>query len=56
LFQAFSKTEGAETFNHEGMGFSLYMDKLIMNYLVGDIRVESAPQKGTKVVLSLTQP
>jgi signal transduction histidine kinase len=56
LFQAFSKTEGAETFNHEGMGFSLYLDKLIMNYLVGDIAVESAPQQGTRVLLTLPQP
>lgn len=56
LFQAFSKTEGAETFSHEGMGFSLYLDKLIMNYLVGDITVEAAPQQGTKVQLVLRQP
>lgn len=56
LFQAFSKTEGAETFNHEGMGFSLYLDKLIMNYLVGDITIESEPKQGTKVTLTLPQP
>lgn len=56
LFQAFSKTEGAETFNHEGMGFSLYLDKLIMNYLVGDIAVESEFNQGTRATLTLPQP
>jgi signal transduction histidine kinase len=56
LFEAFSKTEGAETFNHEGMGFSLYLDKLIMHYFVGDITIESEPKQGTKVTLTLPQP
>ncbi len=58
LFQAFSKVEGAEVFSHEGMGFSLYLDKLIMSYLLGDIAVEATPPQGTKVILtmSLTSP
>jgi signal transduction histidine kinase len=54
LFQAFSKVEGAEVFSHEGMGFSLYLDKLIMSYLLGDITVEAATPQGTKVSLSLS--
>ena len=54
LFQAFSKVEGAEVFSHEGMGFSLYLDKLIMAYLLGDIEVESAPPQGAKVTLTLS--
>ncbi len=53
LFQAFSKLEGAEIFNHEGMGFSLYLDKLIMHYLVGDIAIAATSPQGTKVTLTL---
>jgi signal transduction histidine kinase len=53
LFQAFSKVEGAEVFSHEGMGFSLYLDKLIMSYLLGDITIETASPQGTKVNLTL---
>jgi len=54
LFQAFSKVEGAEVFSHEGMGFSLYLDKLIMSYLLGDITVEATPSQGTKATLTLS--
>jgi signal transduction histidine kinase len=52
LFQPFSKAEGAEVFTHEGMGFSLYPDKLIMTYLGGDITLESKQGEGTSVALA----
>jgi signal transduction histidine kinase len=51
LFKPFTKAEGAETFNHEGMGFSLYLDKLIMTYLGGDISLASTPGSGTTATL-----
>lgn len=54
LFQAFSKVEGSQVFNHEGMGFSLYLDKLIMDYLLGSITVEGVHPQGTKVTLALS--
>ncbi len=53
LFQPFFKSEGAEKFNHEGMGFSLYLDKLIMQYLGGDISLVSQKGHGTTVTLYL---
>lgn len=53
LFQAFAKLEGAEVFNREGMGFSLYLDRLIMFYLHGDIAVSAVKPQGTKVTLTL---
>jgi signal transduction histidine kinase len=53
LFQPFFKAEGAETFTHEGMGFSLYLDRLIMNYIGGNITLESKPDHGTTVRLDL---
>lgn len=52
LFQPFTKVEGAETFNHEGMGFSLYLDRLIMAYLNGDIQLLSEPGKATAATFS----
>ncbi|HEV2412716.1 MAG TPA: ATP-binding protein [Candidatus Saccharimonadales bacterium] len=57
LFQPFTKSEGAEVFNHEGMGFSLYLDKLILTYLGGDIILDSRTGHGTTVSVSVpTQP
>lgn len=55
LFQPFFKAEGAEQFNREGMGFSLYLDKLIMKYLGSDIAVSSQPGAGTTVDMILTK-
>jgi signal transduction histidine kinase len=52
LFQPFSRADGALTFNHEGMGFSLYLDKLIMHYLGGDITATSQPGRGLSVAVS----
>ena len=51
VFEPFSRSDGALVFNHEGMGFSLYLDKLIMEYIGGNIRLTSEPRKGTRVTL-----
>ncbi|HEV2403676.1 MAG TPA: ATP-binding protein [Candidatus Saccharimonadales bacterium] len=56
LFQAFTKGEGSETFTHAGMGFSLYLDKLVMTYLGGSIALESEVGHGTRVILHLPNP
>lgn len=53
LFQPFFKAEGAEHFTHQGMGFNLYLDKLIMSYLGGSIDLQSKPGAGTTVSLYL---
>jgi signal transduction histidine kinase len=55
LFQPFVKIEGAETFNREGMGFSLYLDSLIMTYLGGSIDLESKPGSGAVAKFSWPQ-
>jgi signal transduction histidine kinase len=51
LFQPFYKAEGALEFTHEGMGFSLFLDKLVMHYLGGDIHAESKLGQGTAVTI-----
>ncbi len=47
LFKPFSRAESAETFNTEGLGFSLYLAKLITHYLGGDITLDSKEGQGT---------
>ncbi|HKU18630.1 MAG TPA: HAMP domain-containing sensor histidine kinase [Candidatus Saccharimonadales bacterium] len=51
--QPFYKAEGAEVFTHAGMGFGLYLNKLIMRYLGGDSVITSHPGRGTLVTLRL---
>lgn len=54
LFRPFSQTQDVERFTHEGMGFSLYLDKLIMTYLNGSISLES--KQGVATTASITLP
>lgn len=49
LFKPFSRTESVETFDTEGLGFSLYLDRVITNYLQGQIEVMSREGQGTSV-------
>ena len=53
LFQPFTRTESALVFNYEGMGFSLYLDRLIMKYLEGDVSISSQPGVGTAITVSM---
>ncbi len=52
LFQPFFKAEGALTFDHEGAGLSLYIDRLVMHYLGGEIEMKSAVGRGSVVRLT----
>lgn len=54
LFQPFTKVEGAEQFDHPGLGLSLYLDHLLITGLGGAINIDSQLQQGTAV--SLTFP
>jgi two-component system, OmpR family, sensor histidine kinase CiaH len=54
LFQPFSRAENVEEhFEHQGLGLSLYLDKLIMRYLGGAIQAESKAGQGTSIKLRL---
>lgn len=55
LFKPFSRTESAETFNTEGLGFSLYLSRLIAHYMGGEVSIDSSQGKGTEATLSLPQ-
>lgn len=47
LFKPLSRADSAETFNTEGLGFSLYLAKLITHYLGGDVSIDSKAGQGT---------
>ena len=54
LFQPFSRSDGLEaiTLNHEGLGLNLYIDKLIMESVGGQITAQSVLGRGTTMTLS----
>lgn len=52
LFKPFSRAGSAITFDYEGLGFSLFLDRIIMDYLDGDIDVSSREQQGTLVTIT----
>jgi signal transduction histidine kinase len=57
LFQPFSRAEAdALTFNHEGIGLSLYTSRLLAESLHGDISLSSEVGKGTVVSIKLPKP
>lgn len=51
LFKPFSRAGSAIQFDYEGLGFSLFLDRIIMDYLEGDIDVTSREQQGTLVTI-----
>ncbi len=54
LFQPFSRAQAsALDFSYEGIGLSLYVAKLIMQSLHGDLNLVSEPGKGTLVTIQL---
>lgn len=52
LFKPFTRGHSVETFNEEGVGISLYLARLIMRYLNGDISLKASPS-GKSVTASL---
>lgn len=52
LFKPFARVESAETFDQEGLGFSLYLDRLIMLYMGGSISLRPL-QTGTHAEISI---
>ncbi len=53
LFQPFTKTTDVETYNQQGLGLSLYVNKLVVNQLGGDIQVKNNKPNGTIVRMKL---
>lgn len=52
LFKPFSRAGSALQFDYEGLGFSLFLDRIIMEYLDGDIDASSLEQQGTLVTIT----
>ena len=52
LFKPFARIESAETFDQEGLGFSLYLDRLITMYMGGEVKLRPIPG-GTHAELTI---
>lgn len=52
LFKPFSRASSAVEFNYEGLGFSLFLDKIIMDYTGGSIQAESSVNEGTQLLVT----
>ena len=56
LFRPFARTTSVATFNYEGMGFNLYLSKIILEFLGGNIEIHSKEKRGTTVLITLPKP
>ncbi len=56
LFQPFSRAESAAQFDYEGLGFSLFLDKIIMDSAGGYIAADSVLHEGTRIIVSSRVP
>lgn len=54
LFKPFSRADSALEFNYEGLGFSLFLDKIIMDYIGGAITADSESEKGSVFTITAT--
>ena len=55
LFTPFTRGSDIEDFTYEGFGMDLYIDKMAMNYMNGDITINSMDGKGTQVSLKFVK-
>lgn len=53
LFEPITRGVDTATFDHQGLGLSLYITKLVLEKYGGSIKVTSAPEKGTTVEMVL---
>jgi signal transduction histidine kinase len=53
LFEPFSRAADATDFSHEGMGFDLYLCKIIMQRLGGSIHLDSQENQGASATITL---
>lgn len=56
LFQPFTRATSVTEFNYEGLGFSLFLDRLIMKYTDGTIKINSTPNRGTASTVTVPLP
>jgi len=53
LFQPFSSSSNVEVFTEQGIGLNLYLSRLMMRYIGGDISIKSVPNKTTTATIEL---
>lgn len=52
LFKPFSRAGSAIEFNYEGLGFSLFLDKIITDYMGGTIKAVAPEKGGTQLTVT----
>ncbi|MGB3024119.1 MAG: HAMP domain-containing sensor histidine kinase [Candidatus Saccharimonadales bacterium] len=52
LFKPFSRATSSMQFDYEGLGFSLFLDKIIMDYIDGTISAKSIADEGTTITVN----
>lgn len=53
MFEPFSRADDHRTTKVQGTGLGMAIARNIVNLMNGDIRVESAPNKGTKITVTV---
>ena len=53
LFKPFSRAESAVQFSYEGLGLSLFLSRLILNYMGGAISATSKLGQGTEITITV---
>jgi len=53
LFQPFSSSSNVEVSSEQGVGLNLYLSRLMMRYLGGDVSLQSVPNKITTATIKL---
>ena len=53
ILSPFSRATNAMKFDYEGLGVSLYMNRIITDQIGGHLQIKSKPGKGTKVIIGM---
>lgn len=53
LFEPLTRGVDTATFNHEGLGLNLFIDRMIVQKYGGDIQISSKPNQGTTVTIDI---
>ena len=53
IMTPFSRATNAMKYDQEGLGLSLYLDRIILDQLGGHILIKSKPKQGTKLIMSI---
>jgi hypothetical protein len=53
IMTPFYRASSAMKFDYEGLGLGLYMDRIIIDQIGGQIQIKSLPSKGTRIIMGI---